>query len=138
LDFLDFARAGVQVTLAPILDAFRALQGLAPAVVMKGVGGGLAPLPDGLKQSDLVKALDLPSILVVGLKLGGLSPARLSVREILADGCRLQGWIGSNVEALESRYIERVAQALPLPYLGVLPHSPRGDPVQLAKKLSVG
>jgi dethiobiotin synthetase len=131
-------RAGVQVTLAPILDAYRALQGLAPTVVVEGVGGWLAPLADGLEQSDLVKALDLPVILVVGLKLGCLSHARLSVRAILADGCRLQGWIGSNVEALEPRYIELVAQALPVPCLGVLPHSPGGDPAQLASKLAVG
>jgi len=131
-------RAGVRVTLAPMLDAYRALQGLSGQVVVEGVGGWLAPLADDLEQSDLVKALDLPVILVVGLKLGCLSHARLTARAIVADGCRLHGWIGSNVEGLEPRYIELVAQALATPCLGVLPHSPGGDPASLAAKLAVG
>jgi len=130
-------RAGVRVTLAPMLDAYRALQGLSGQVVVEGVGGWLAPLADDLEQSDLVKALDLPVILVVGLKLGCLSHARLTARAIVADGCRLHGWIGSNVEGLEPRYIELVAQTLSTPCLGVLPHSPGADPAGLAARLSV-
>lgn len=131
-------RAGVRVTLPPMLDAFRALQALSDQVVVEGVGGWLAPLADDLEQADLVKALDLPVILVVGLKLGCLSHARLSARAIVADGCCLHGWIGSGVEALEPRYIELVARALPVPCLGVLPHSPGADPARLAAKLAVG
>ena len=131
-------RAGVRVQLGPMLDAYRGLQALSDQVVVEGVGGWLAPLADDLEQSDLVKALDLPVILVVGLKLGCLNHARLSARAIVADGCRLQGWIGSGVEVLEPRYIALVAAALPVPCLGVLPHAPGGDPAGLARFLDVG
>ena len=131
-------RAGVQVRLGPMLEAYRALQGLSEQVVVEGVGGWLAPMADDLEQSDLVKALDLPVILVVGLKLGCLSHARLTARAIQADGCRLHGWIGSGVEVLEPRYIELVARALPVPCLGVLPHAPGASPASLAAKLAVG
>lgn len=129
-------RAGVRVTLAPMLEAYRALQALAPTVVVEGVGGWLAPLADDLEQSDLVRALDLPVILVVGLRLGCLNHARLTARAIQADGCHLHGWIGSNVEALEPRYIALVAQALPAPCLGVLPHAPGASPASLAGNLA--
>ncbi|MCX7033069.1 MAG: dethiobiotin synthase [Arenimonas sp.] len=131
-------RAGVRVTLQPMLDAYRALQGLSDQVVVEGVGGWLAPMADDLEQADLVKALDLPVILVVGLRLGCLNHARLSARAIVADGCRLHGWIGSGVDVLEPRYIELVARALPVPCLGVLPHAPGADPASLAAKLAIG
>lgn len=131
-------RAGVQVRLGPMIEACRALQALSDQVVVEGVGGWLAPLADDLEQSDLVKALDLPVILVVGLRLGCLSHARLSARAIQADGCRLHGWIGSGVEVLEPRYIELLARALPVPCLGVLAHSPGADPASLAANLAAG
>lgn len=131
-------RAGVRLTLGPMVEAYRALQGLSGQVVVEGVGGWLAPLADDLEQSDLAKALDLPVILVVGLKLGCLSHARLSARAIVADGCRLHGWIGSNVEALEPRYIALVAEALAVPCLGVLPHAPGASPASLAVNLAIG
>ena len=131
-------RAGVRVQLGPIVAAYRSLQALSPQVVVEGVGGWLAPLADDLEQADLVKALDLPVILVVGLKLGCLSHARLTARAIVADGCRLHGWIGSNVEALEPRYIALVDQALAVPCLGVLPYAPGASPVSLAGNLAIG
>ena len=130
--------AGVHVELGPMLAAYRSLQGLSGQIVVEGVGGWLAPMADGLDQSALVKALDLPVILVVGLKLGCLNHARLTARAIQADGCRLHGWIGSHVEPLEPRYIELVAAALPVPCLGVLPHVPGGSAARLAANLSVG
>jgi dethiobiotin synthetase len=129
--------AGVTVTLPPLLEAYAALAAMADRVVVEGVGGWLAPLADGLDQSDLVKALDLPVILVVGLKLGCLNHARLTARAIAADGCRLQGWIGSTVEpGFTDAYVDLVRAALPVPCLGVLPHAPGADPAALAGHLS--
>ena len=127
--------AGIRVELAPILDAYRRLVPIAEHVVVEGVGGWLAPLADGLEQSALVQALDLPVILVVGLKLGCLNHARLTARAILADGCRLHGWIGSGVETLPERYVALVAEALPAPCLGILPHAPETAPAPLARHL---
>lgn len=131
--------AGVAVTLPPLLDAYRALAASHDRIVVEGVGGWLAPLADGLDQSALVQALDLPVILVVGLKLGCLNHARLTARAILADGCRLQGWIGSTVEpGFPGEYLDLVRAALPVPCLGVLPHAPGADPTVLAACLSLG
>ncbi|KFN46471.1 hypothetical protein N787_10600 [Arenimonas metalli CF5-1] len=129
--------AGVTVTLSPLLEAYAALAAMADRVVVEGVGGWLAPLADGLDQSDLVKALDLPVILVVGLKLGCLNHARLTARAIAADGGRLAGWIGSTVEpGFPDAYVDLVRAALPVPCLGVLPHAPGADPAMMAGHLS--
>lgn len=133
------ARAGVTVTLPPILSAFEALAASAEHVVVEGVGGWLAPLADGLEQADLVRALGLPVILVVGLKLGCLNHARLTAAAVAADGCRLHGWIGVEVEPSRSdaaEYRNLLADALPVPCLGLLPHRPGGDPADLAAELT--
>jgi dethiobiotin synthetase len=78
-------------------------------------------------------------ILVVGLKLGCLNHARLTARAIAADGCRLQGWIGSTVEpGFTDAYVDLVRAALPVPCLGVLPHAPGAGAAELARYLSAG
>ncbi len=128
--------AGVAVALAPLLDAHAALRAQADAVVVEGVGGWAAPLADGLEQADLVHALGVPVVLVVGLRLGCLSHARLTARAVVADGCELAGWIGSTVEPGFERlhdYRQLLCEALPVPCLGVLPHG--DDPAALSTYL---
>lgn len=122
------ALAGVKVALPTLLAAHAALANLAGGrVLVEGVGGWLAPLADGLEQADLVRALDIPVVLVVGLKLGCLNHARLTARAIAADGCRFAGWVGNAVEPPgphAAAYVELLRAALPGPCLGLLPHLP--------------
>ena len=132
--------AAMTVTLAPMLEAYRRIAAHADNVVVEGVGGWAAPLADGLDQADLVRALDLPVLLVVGLRLGCLSHARLSARAIEGDGCRLVGWIGAAVDpALErsESYQQLLRDALPAPCLGVLPHAPEASACVLGSCLDV-
>src|SRR3546814_15233430 len=80
------------------LAAHARLAAQADFVLVEGVGGWLAPLSATLDQPDLVRALDLPVVLVVGMRLGCLNHARLSARAIEDDGARLAGWIASEVD----------------------------------------
>ena len=130
--------AAIAVTLPPILAAHARLAAQADAVVVEGVGGWMAPLAAGLMQADLVRALDLPVVLVVGLRLGCLNHAYLSARAIEADGCRLAGWIGAGVDPGMLRIDENrelLAARLPAPCLGWLPWSADPDPARLAAGL---
>lgn len=134
------ARAGLPVALPALVAAHRALEAMAGRVVVEGVGGWLAPLADGLDQADLVRALDLPVVLVVGLKLGCLNHARLTARAVEADGCRLAGWIISDIDpglAFADEYAGLLRAALPGPCLGRLPFLPDADPASLGAFLSV-
>jgi dethiobiotin synthetase len=124
--------------LAPILAAHARLAATADVVVVEGAGGWLSPLADGIEHADLARVLDLPVLLVVGLRLGCLSHARLSARAIVADGCRLAGWVGSAVDPAFHRrddYLELLREALPAPCLGVLSYVARPDPAKLAARL---
>ena len=119
--------AGAEIALPAITAAYRRLSADAGTVLVEGVGGWLAPLSDTLDQADLVRALDIPVLLVVGLRLGCINHARLTERAVLADGCRLIGWLGNAVAPdfdPDGRYFEALRGALRTPCLGRLPHVP--------------
>ena len=88
-------QAGITIELEPLRAAYRRLTAQSDAVVVEGVGGWAAPLSATLDQADLVHALGLPVVLVVGLRLGCLNHAYLTARAISADGCQLAGWIAT-------------------------------------------
>ena len=135
---LAAAALGIEIRLDPLLAAFAALSTNTDFIVVEGVGGWAVPLSPTLMQVDLVRALKLPVLLVVGLRLGCINHALLSARAIRDDGCALAGWIGSRVDPAMARAEENLAtlrERLPAPCLGVLPHASAADPRALAPYL---
>ncbi len=132
--------AGAAVELTPILSAYARLASVADAMVVEGVGGWAAPLADGFDQAALVRAIDADVVLVVGLRLGCLSHARLTARAVQADGCRLVGWIGNRVDPAFERvgdYLGLLRDALTVPCLGVLAHVAEGEGIGAAPDLAL-
>ena len=130
--------AGITIALEPLRDAHARLRAQADVVVVEGVGGWAAPLSSTLDQADLVLALDLPVVLVVGLRLGCLNHAYLTARAIAADGCRLLGWIAMDIDPDMARADDNFAllgQRLPAPCWGRLPHRVVPDPAELVRFL---
>ncbi len=137
---LAAAAAGVTIALSRLIDAYRTLSTQADRVVVEGVGGWAAPLDHGLEQLDLVRALQLPVVLVVGVRLGCLNHARLTARAIAADEVPLVGWIANMIDPhFEDReaYLGLLEAALPAPCLGVLPYAQQPDPAAMALSLSM-
>lgn len=131
---------GVVVTMPPIVSAFEALTAQADVVLVEGVGGFLAPVNAELDQCELPRALGLPVLLVVGLKLGCINHARLSVEAICSRGFALLGWIASDVEPtmlFPDDYFDALKAALPVPCFGRLPHAPGADPATLTGHLAL-
>ena len=130
--------AGIVVELAPLQAAYARLAAQADTVVVEGVGVWAAPLSATLDQADLVRALGLPVVMVVGLRLGCLNHAYLTARAIAADGCRLVGWIASEVDPEMARIDDNVAllaSRLGTPCWGRLPHAAAPDPAIMAAAL---
>lgn len=118
--------AGVEIALAPIDSAYRRLATTADRVVVEGVGGWCVPFSDALMQADLVRALGVPVVLVVGLRLGCINHALLSARAIVADGCVLAGWIANRNDpdmARAEENIEALCARIGAPLLGVVAHA---------------
>ncbi|MCB1802939.1 MAG: dethiobiotin synthase [Gammaproteobacteria bacterium] len=121
------AEAGVEIRLQPVLDAYRQLLAFSDLVVVEGAGGWAVPLADGFDMADLALGLDLPVLLVVGLRLGCINHARLSEQAILAGGARLVGWVGSQVDPAMPRLgenLDTLGRLLSVPCLGVLTRAP--------------
>ena len=94
--------AGVQIDLGHIEASFHALAQHADAIVVEGAGGFLVPLHDGpgegATSADLAQRLQLPVVLVVGLRLGCLNHALLTQEAILARGLTLAGWVANVID----------------------------------------
>lgn len=118
--------AGVEVDLALIRARYAALAASADRVLVEGAGGWLAPLSDTLSIEGLAQALQLPVILVVGMRLGCINHALLTARAIRASGCQLAGWVANRVVPAQLAYADNLATLsrelgqplLELPYEG--------------------
>ena len=132
--------AGVVIELERIVRAYQRLRATAHGVVVEGVGGWAAPLSATLDQVHLVRALQLPVVLVVGLRLGCINHARLTAQAIVGDGCQLAGWIANHVDPDMERQdenFEMLRQRLQAPCWGRLPYSVDQDAARRSRALTL-
>lgn len=118
------AEAGVTIDFDRILQLWQALSAGRDFALMEGVGGWLVPLDNHRLLPDLAVHLDLPVLLVVGLRLGCLNHALLTAAAIHARGLRLAGWIGNRIDPGFSRLDDNLAtlhRHLAAPCLGIVP-----------------
>lgn len=90
--------AGVRIELPLLVERYRQLAALADAVVVEGAGGFFVPLNERETGADLAQALQLPVLLVVGLRLGCLNHALLTAEAIRARGLTLAGWVANRID----------------------------------------
>jgi dethiobiotin synthetase len=101
--------AGKTIEIAVIKQAFDALSELAEVVVVEGAGGFLVPLNDTDSMADLATHLNIPIILVVGMKLGCINHAFLTAEAIKARNVSLVGWVANPIEPKMQCYNNNVA-----------------------------
>ncbi len=107
-------------------------------IVVEGAGGFLVPLNSHGGFADLAQSLQLPVLLVVGLRLGAINHARLTCEAIAARGLVLQGWVGSAVgPEVAAGTIEGLKEYLPTPCLGIVPYHTPVDPAFALQHLSL-
>jgi dethiobiotin synthetase len=100
--------AGLRIELQLIRENYAKLRAAADCVIVEGAGGWLAPLNDAQFIADLAATLELPVLLVVGLRLGCLNHALLSVAAI-RQRQQLAGWIGNCIDPGFARLAENLA-----------------------------
>jgi dethiobiotin synthetase len=110
---------GVHIDITHIVRSFEALASRADCVVVEGAGGWLVPINDeSSTMADLARALNLPVMLVVGMRLGCLNHALLTAQAIRAAGLELKAWVANPIDPLFERPAENRAtleQRLGLP-----------------------
>lgn len=121
------AREGREISLGPLVEAYRRLAAQTDFTVVEGVGGFRVPLGMILDSTDLARALGLPIVLVVGLRLGCLNHALLTAEAADRAGLTLAGWIANTIDPAMREQEENVAalaRRLHAPLLGRLPFAP--------------
>ena len=117
-----------------------ALMTPADVTLVEGAGGWLVPLNHRETLGNLVKELELPVILVVGVRLGCLNHALLTAQAVAAAGLPLAGWVSNGIDPEAAKVQENIntlKSMLPAPCLGVIPHGPQADKEALAQLIDI-
>lgn len=116
---------GVHIEMARILISFSELKSQADEIIVEGVGGFLVPLNETEDTATLAQHMALPIILVVGMRLGCLNHALLTMKVIEAYQLSCVGWVANvldeNMSALQQN-IDTLKARLDAPLLGVIPY----------------
>jgi dethiobiotin synthetase len=126
------------IDINEIVAGYESLTDKADHVLVEGVGGWHVPLGEQDTLADLVRALGLPVIMVVGMRLGCLNHALMTAECMLNAGVTFAGWIANQVEPEMSAREENLATLkawLPAPCLGEIPYLTDLHPEAVAEHL---
>ncbi|MEP7330240.1 MAG: dethiobiotin synthase, partial [Betaproteobacteria bacterium] len=115
----------VDIDLEVIAAAWQRLGATVDCIVVEGAGGVLVPLNDTLDMLDLASRLQVPVLLVVGMRLGCINHALLSVEVIRARGLTLAGWVANEVVPAMPHFeanVETIGARIGISAVAVLRH----------------
>jgi dethiobiotin synthetase len=119
---------GIELKSVVMMKAFENIQSQYEQVVVEGAGGFLVPLNDHEDLGDIARALDLPVILVVGMRLGCINHALLTLEAIKSRNLTIAGWIGNTLSS-EMPFLQEnlatIKNRVFAPFLGLIPTLPK-------------
>ena len=133
-------QTGIQIQINKINDAYKHIALKNDFVITEGAGGWLVPINDSETMADVALSLGLPILLVVGIRLGCLNHALMSVDCIKSSGCKLAGWIANqltNDTDINSRNIKTLNEKIDAPLLATIPYQNNIEIHSIADKLRV-
>ena len=129
------ANEGKTINLNDLINWLNPLKNQADIVLVEGAGGWYAPISDEDTMADIPVQNQLPVILVVGLKLGCLNHALLTVEAIQNAGCQLVGWIGNqldpNMKALNQNILT-LKRCIHADCFGIIPYQQEIQPITIS------
>lgn len=114
---------GITMSLGVVKRAYLQLKILADVVIVEGAGGFLVPLNPTETMADLAVQLNIPLILVVGMRLGCINHALLTIEAIEARGLTLAGWVANEIDPNMSSFednLNSLQQRIAAPCLSVV------------------
>ena len=111
-----------------ILGDLHSLSQQFEVVVVEGAGGFLVPLNEQEDLGDLAQAMDLPVILVVGMRLGCINHALLTCEAIVSRQLTIAGWVANTLSEVMPNLeenIQTLKDRIFAPFLGVIPNLPK-------------
>jgi dethiobiotin synthetase len=135
------AEAGVRMSASRLVGYCRGVS-LMPVdmVVIEGAGGWRVPINSRETLADVARELECAVIVVVGMRLGCLNHALLTMEAIRGDGLRIAGWVANILDPEMPRLqenIDTLKQCINEPCLGTVPRLDDLSPEQVATFLTV-
>jgi dethiobiotin synthetase len=133
-------KSGITIDLGTIVKAYNNIADRSDFIVVEGIGGWRVPLSERLSTVDMVRALNLPVLLVIGMRLGCINHALLTAECIRADNIMLAGLVANEVDAnyTNQEYtLQTLNRTIQAPFLGTLPYLHSCDIAMLAANLDV-
>ncbi len=131
---------GVVIDVDHLSQKLAAHKAAANVVVVEGAGGWRVPISDDDYLSSWVKKEQLPVVLVVGIKLGCLNHALLTVEAIKADGLNIVGWVANRINPGTEHYrdiITLLEQKIDAPKIGEIPYVPSAKRKDLTRYIQI-
>ncbi|MDB9970317.1 dethiobiotin synthase [Porticoccaceae bacterium] len=135
------AEAGVRLSASRLVGYCRGVS-LLPVdmVVIEGAGGWRVPINSRETLADVAQELECAVIIVVGMRLGCLNHALLTMEAIGRDGLQIAGWVANILDTEMPRLqenIDTLKQSISEPCLGIVPRLDDLSPEQVATFLTV-
>jgi dethiobiotin synthetase len=121
--------AGTRLDLARMERAFQEVLNHSDCLIVEGAGGFLVPINEQENLSQFAERIKLPVILVVGMKLGCLNHALLTIEALKSRNLKIAGWVAnilSNEMPFLTENIEALQSKINAPCLGIVPELPSG------------
>ena len=138
-------KAGIRIDMETIVAAYHKLSVGVDNILVEGVGGWYVPLNEKFSVADISKELNIPVIMVVGLKLGCINHALLTAKAIAATGVALIGWVANHLYPsyeTPQQTIDTLRKCIDAPFLGSLQYMPtlnvKATELLLPKELLLG
>ena len=119
-------QSGAQIELAKIVENYQQIAQQTDVVVVEGVGGWTVPIDANHRMDDLAQELNLPVIMVVGVRLGCINHTLLTYEAILAKGLKVAGWVANYISPDDlclQEQTQSIKDRLDAPLLGEVPYS---------------
>ena len=128
------------ISLDQIIACYGQLAAQNMNVVVEGVGGWRVPISENISTVDIVRDLDLPVIMVVGIRLGCINHAILTAEAIRSDGVNLCGWVSNQLEK-DHLFIREtnntLKERLACPRIADIPYMSNFEPDKILERIDL-